>query len=329
MNFFECQYLSFLKIKKTNHGPYCKKVLFFSIQNFAMDCIVPNCGTRRTETLHVFPKSEILGQEWLRAVQAPKLAELSYEAIRKKQYRVCFRHFEKCCYIATFQKPRLKDNAIPSINLPARPIENLNESNEDVPMRTLNSIPNPATNLTDKLIDYFDEIEEKVSVDTLSIISVPNKLVLLDRGSSVQQPVSSDAKEEVTLRTAVTKNIDASVNAASSEEIENRVVESKNIVKVHSAVAKDINKTNVSNKSTNGLFGVRKRIQRRLVSTKSETRDYTPRAKKFLLEVNRLRKNLYKTNGRLKRYIKEATVLRNELINLKNNMHFECKKCNT
>lgn len=68
--------------------------------------------------------------------------------LSEKNNRVYFRHFKKNCYIATFQKPRLKDTAIPTIDLPDRIIENIDENHENISILTLSTtIFNPTIEL--------------------------------------------------------------------------------------------------------------------------------------------------------------------------------------
>lgn len=297
-----------------------------------MDCIVPNFGTRRNKTLHVFPKSEVLGREWLKAVQAPKLAELTYDIIRKKQYRVCFRHFEKTCYIATFQKPRLKDNAIPTIYLPNRPIESADEIEEIVPIHSLKAIENLSDlviidndssaekevtpgvereviscmsftenignieniNLPNTSFKNLNETENEVSIHNLKTIKNPNESVVVNSGYFPERKVASGVDGEGISSTSITENLDTSTHSETIEEIGKRIVKSKTSIKIQAVTNKINNAVIISSKNNECSFGVKKRIRRRLLAKKTKVKDYTPKAKKFLLEVTRLRKNLYK-----------------------------------
>ena len=54
-----------------------------------MDCIVPGCESRRNIQSHGFPKDFKVGEEWLKVICSPILANLPYGDIRKKKYRVC------------------------------------------------------------------------------------------------------------------------------------------------------------------------------------------------------------------------------------------------
>ena len=82
-----------------------------------MNCVVPGCESRSQVQSHKFPKDAEVGEQRLKAICSPKLAKLSYEDIRKKQYRVCLKHFTENSWIQTFVRPRLKDNAVPTLCL--------------------------------------------------------------------------------------------------------------------------------------------------------------------------------------------------------------------
>ena len=87
-----------------------------------MDCLVLGCESRRNVQHHGFPNDFKVGEKWLKAICNPKLAKLPYEDIRKKQYRACFKHFTENSWIQTFVRPRLKDNAVPTLCLPNSPL---------------------------------------------------------------------------------------------------------------------------------------------------------------------------------------------------------------
>ena len=82
-----------------------------------MNCVVPGCESRSQVQSHKFPKDAKVGEQWLKAICSPKLAKLCYEDIRKKQYRVCLKHFTEDSWIQTYVRPRLKDNAVPTLCL--------------------------------------------------------------------------------------------------------------------------------------------------------------------------------------------------------------------
>ena len=87
-----------------------------------MDCCVPGCISKRKVQMHKFPKNLEIGETWLKRICSPKLAKFSYEDIRRKQYRVCHLHFTADSWIPTLEKPRLRDDALPTLLLPQDPV---------------------------------------------------------------------------------------------------------------------------------------------------------------------------------------------------------------
>ncbi|XP_051154349.1 uncharacterized protein LOC127277338 [Leptopilina boulardi] len=82
-------------------------------------CVVPNCNSGRRITKHRFPKDKYVGKKWMKAVKSPFLKEMTYEYIRKKRLAVCYLHFTDDSWYHGM-KPRLKPDAIPSLQLPEK-----------------------------------------------------------------------------------------------------------------------------------------------------------------------------------------------------------------
>lgn len=106
MNNIECSILYFLfKIREALYNMSKRK------------CIVPNCLGKDEKTFHTFPANKDLGRKWITAIDSPVLKNLSYEDIRKKQLKVCKKHFNDNAYMGGISKPNLKFDAVPTVDV--------------------------------------------------------------------------------------------------------------------------------------------------------------------------------------------------------------------
>ncbi|XP_043471796.1 uncharacterized protein LOC122504667 [Leptopilina heterotoma] len=118
-------------------------------------CIVPNCKSGRRITRHCFPKDKYFGKKWIKAIKSPFLREMTYDSIRKKRLSVCYLHFPEDSWYHGV-KPRLKQDAIPSLQLPERFIkkEELRDKKKsiDLPVGNINDLPNIKFDIIDMTI---------------------------------------------------------------------------------------------------------------------------------------------------------------------------------
>ncbi|XP_077275833.1 uncharacterized protein LOC143904779 [Temnothorax americanus] len=78
-------------------------------------CIVPDCKSNSRVPGHFFSKNVTLSDKWREAINNNIISNTSSEELRK--YRVCHLHFLPDDYIYTQNRPRLKHNAVPSVNI--------------------------------------------------------------------------------------------------------------------------------------------------------------------------------------------------------------------
>lgn len=95
-------------------------------------CIVPNCLTKNEKKLHKIPTRKTVAQKWIAAIDSPFVNSLTLEEINKKQITVCKNHFEENAYIGGPLKRNLKADAIPTMNV-ANVVTNHDEVSIDVP----------------------------------------------------------------------------------------------------------------------------------------------------------------------------------------------------
>lgn len=76
----------------------------------------------------MFPKNILIGCLWLKAMKNPALIDMPYASVRKRQYRVCRFHFSDDCWRAGYATLKLKDGAVPTLNLPDG--QDINQSEE-------------------------------------------------------------------------------------------------------------------------------------------------------------------------------------------------------
>lgn len=108
-------------------------------------CFVSHCDSSRAELTCCFPRNEIQGSLWVKAINSPILNNLTYKEIIERRYCVCFRHFpENSFFLSKTGARRLKKDRIPSIDLvPALPITDVLQTK---------TVASPLTQ-TKKLID--------------------------------------------------------------------------------------------------------------------------------------------------------------------------------
>lgn len=79
-------------------------------------CIVPGCFSNARTPAHQFPKDPDRRLLWLQSLKLENI-EHAISAARQK-IRVCYKHFNDNDYIYSVNRRKLKDNAIPCLNIP-------------------------------------------------------------------------------------------------------------------------------------------------------------------------------------------------------------------
>lgn len=143
-------------------------------------CVVPNCKSGRRITRHCFPKDKYLGRKWMKAIKSPFLREMTYDLIRKKRLSVCYLHFPEDSWYHGV-KPRLKQDAIPSLQLPERFIkkEELRDRKKsiDLPAGNVNDLPNIKVDIIDSTITSIMPKIWDFSSSSLSSLATENNSI--------------------------------------------------------------------------------------------------------------------------------------------------------
>ncbi|XP_026743920.1 uncharacterized protein LOC113505441 isoform X1 [Trichoplusia ni] len=84
-------------------------------------CSIKQCGARKNKnhpglTLHKFPANESLKQKWMQYIGSENINP------KHKQWNVCSLHFGESCFNKTLDVMRLRDGAVPTLNVMPRKI---------------------------------------------------------------------------------------------------------------------------------------------------------------------------------------------------------------
>lgn len=283
-----------------------------------MYCIVPGCQSIGNPSWHKFPKDLALGEKWLKAIKCQRLLQMTYQEIRKKQYRVFSKHFVDESWIATFSKKRLKDDAVPTLELHVDSVMN---------------------------IESFEKREEIPSLDVIDV--EPNTLIInnalpFDLSPSLQyckplNPSPGGSVRRSSLNTPRTENMISSptfdrlisipiipmsqiiinspplLNAPLSEKMpSSHTVD--HLTSLPITPKGKVNEDSLSNQK----FQSKKTRQGKRDLNHS---DLTPKGKKAYVEILKLRKELWRCRKQLKRYLTKNTLLKYEIKFLKNKIH--------
>ncbi|XP_011860410.1 PREDICTED: uncharacterized protein LOC105557705 [Vollenhovia emeryi] len=81
-------------------------------------CIVPGCKSNSRTPAHQFPKNIGRRLSWLKNLKMEKLEHVV--SLAECKLRVCHKHFSEKDYIFSIHRRKLKDDAVPYLNIPSR-----------------------------------------------------------------------------------------------------------------------------------------------------------------------------------------------------------------
>ncbi|XP_071573000.1 uncharacterized protein [Temnothorax nylanderi] len=81
-------------------------------------CIVPGCASNARTPAHIFPKNVNQRLLWLKKLKIENIEHVI--CLARCKLRVCYKHFSDDDYIYSVNRRKLKDNAVPCLNIPSR-----------------------------------------------------------------------------------------------------------------------------------------------------------------------------------------------------------------
>ncbi|TGZ34261.1 hypothetical protein DBV15_11616 [Temnothorax longispinosus] len=81
-------------------------------------CIVPGCASNARTPAHIFPKNVNQRLLWLKKLKIENIEHVI--SLARCKLRVCYKHFSDDDYIYSANRRKLKDNAVPCLNIPSR-----------------------------------------------------------------------------------------------------------------------------------------------------------------------------------------------------------------
>lgn len=81
-------------------------------------CIVPGCTSNARTPAHQFPKNPSRRLMWLKNLKMQNIEHVI--GLAKCKLRVCHKHFSEEDYIYSINRRKLKDDAVPCLNIPSQ-----------------------------------------------------------------------------------------------------------------------------------------------------------------------------------------------------------------
>ena len=210
-----------------------------------MDCCVPGCSSKRKVQMHKFPRNLKIGEMWLERICSSKLAKFSYEDIRRKQYRVCYLHFPADSWIPTLKKPRLKDDALPTLLLPQDPVLRCvvptddSEKDHDSHKITMNLVmdlsslkyeKSPSTSPIRSSLNtppLNSQMKGNATFKRKIIFSSSNSILKMPKGTFAQENKLESVEDNILGKNISEKGVKVEENFERSDEVQMEIIEPK------------------------------------------------------------------------------------------------------